>query len=361
MTTLPKAKETRRSEPSFVTRWLRRLLVIGAYGYPALLLALCLALRFVGEDWWLTAALLYLPRVVFLLPLVLFVPAVLWPLKRPRLLWTQAAALVLCVFPLMGFVLPWSAPSAEGPTLKVVSFNVNSYYGGVEGLMSSITRAEADLVVLQEAPEWGSALRDRLKATFPHVEQSTQFIIASRFPILERTEPEKLPHWGRQRSPRFMRYLLETPLGKLAVYNVHPISPRGALGVHQMRGLLHSVRTGVVLQGDPATDLVQNSSLRTAQVAAVAAMAAQERSPVLLAGDTNLPGLSAALDRHWGHYTDGFRQASWGFGYTFSARYPLMRLDRMFVGSGLAFSSFEVACHGVSDHLCVQARVFRRN
>lgn len=339
-------------------RFLRRLIVVFAYAYPLCLLALCALLTTVGESYWVTAALLYVPRVLYGAP-VLVLAGALWLLKERRLLWTQAAAAAVVVFPLMGLVLPWPTGSTTGPRLKLLSFNVDSANYGSDRLLAVVDREQPDLVLFQESP-WGGPLHDGLRARFPHVDSSTQFLLASRYPVVDRTEPPKVPTAARMRSPRFMRYVVDSPLGKLAVYSLHPISPRGALGISSFRGMFHRMRTGAVLEGDPEGDLERNSELRLKQVAAAAAMAERESVPVLLAGDTNLPGSSAALRRYFSRYADGFRSASWGFGYTFPAKRPFLRLDRVMVGPELGFASFRVGCPETSDHLCVVAELFKR-
>lgn len=339
------------------SRFFRRLVIVGAYVYPATLILLCAGFLAIGEAWWVTAALLYLPRLAFAAPLVVLVPA-LWFLGKRKLFWTQVVALVLVVFPLMGLVLPWPV-SAHGSTIKVLSWNVDSAHGSAKKLLAAVDAAQPDLVLFQESP-WGGDLHEGLRARFPHVDASTQFLLGSRFPIVDRTEPPKIAMPDRPHTPRFMRYLVDTSLGKLALYSVHPISPRGTFGVYGFRGMFHRIRTGEILAGTPEVDFARNSELRVKQVTAFAAMARSERYPVLLAGDTNLPGLSATLRRELSGYSDGFRAAGWGLGYTYPARRAFLRLDRILAGPELGFEKFEVGCPGVSDHLCVVARVFHR-
>jgi endonuclease/exonuclease/phosphatase family metal-dependent hydrolase len=350
--------DARGRKSSVARRWVQRLLVVGAYAYPATLLGLCLAFTYLGEDWWVTAALLYVPRVLWALPLLVLVPG-LWLLRRRRLLGAQALALTMVVFPLLGFVLPGPTLSPTRSSFKLMSFNVNSGYGGVTRLLDAIDAEKPDLVLLQEAP-YGGPLLDGLKARFAYAESSTQFMIGSRFPILERTDPDKIQNHGRLRSPRFMRYVLATSSGKLAVYSLHPISPRGTLGVYRLRGLVHQLRSGAMLAEDAESDLQQNAELRSQQIRLAASMAGKETRPVLLAGDTNLPGLSAALRRNLSSYRDAFRSASWGLGYTFPARHAFLRLDRVMGSAPLAFADFHVGCPGVSDHLCVSVSVIQR-
>jgi vancomycin resistance protein VanJ len=335
-------------------RWLRGSLILCAWSYPAILLALWLGFYWVGEAWWVTAAGLYVPRLPFLVP-VPFVALALYAWGLRRLLWTQVLAAFIVTVPLMGFILPWPMRAQRAaPTLRVLSFNVNSAIGGAQALIDKIVAASADIVLLQEAPG-GTQLVDALRVHYPYVQSSTQFIIASRFPITAAIDPDRLFYCGRTRPPRFMRYELKTPIGPLALYNIHPISPRGVLHIRQLRAALHQLRTGELFAGDPEADVESNVGLRALQVEAVTNDAARESLPVLIAGDTNLPGLSALLRKRLSGYTDAFRAASWGFGYTFPEQHPFLRLDRILASDKLRFSSFRTDCHGVSDHLCVVA------
>ena len=338
--------------------WLGRLVIACAWGYPIALVVIYLALDRVGEDWWVTTALLYAPRISFGAPLVVLVPA-LWLMGRRRLLLTQAVALLVLIFPLMGLVLPGLGGTSSGPSLALMTFNVNSEYEGPATILRHIDAIKPDIVLLQEAT-WGGPMEGALKTRFPFTESSTQFVIGSRYPILSRTEPEKVLNQGKQRSPRFMRYVIDSPIGKLALYSLHPISPRGSMGIARFRGTLHRIRTGEIWAGDPESDVVANAALRVSQVHYAAQMASQESLPVLLAGDTNLPGASAALRRELGQFSDAFRDAGWGFGYTYPQKYPWLRLDRVMASPSLKFSEFRVGCPAASDHLCVSVHISKR-
>jgi hypothetical protein len=96
---------------------MRRLTAFVCYAYVAALLGMVLALRYVGEQFWMTGIAMYLPRVVFGLPCLVLIPLVL-RLGLLRLLWTQLAAALLVVFPLMGLVLPRPRASAGETPLR---------------------------------------------------------------------------------------------------------------------------------------------------------------------------------------------------------------------------------------------------
>jgi endonuclease/exonuclease/phosphatase (EEP) superfamily protein YafD len=339
---------------------LRRAIAFLAHGYTIALAALLLALYAFGENWWVTTALLYVPRVAFVAPVPLLVLLIVIGGQR-RFLWTQLVAILLVAFPLMGLTLPWpAAPAPSGRSFKLLSFNVNSGFSGPSQIVAQITQALPDVVLIQEGQFNGGELSERLRAFYPYVQASNQFTIASRYRIVETTEQPMLPYYGRQRHARFMRYLLDTPLGPIAFYNIHPISPRGALHVHRFRDAFHLLRTGALLAGDPEKDLGSNTGLRALQIAAVAEFAAREHVPVLIAGDTNLPTLSSIFRKNLSGYTDAFQAASSGFGYSFPSKHPFLRLDRILSGPELRFTSFRVGCEGVSDHLCIAAEIERQ-
>ena len=153
-------------------------------------------------------------------------------------------------------------------------------------------------------------------------------MIVTRFPILKVNVPPQLPGDVR---PMFVEYLLETPAGPLRVFNIHPFSPRNAL---VDRDELWSI----------------DVARREAQVAAVVEASRQPGPPFVIAGDTNLPQLSAVLRRHLGDLKDAFDEAGVGFGYTFPAKRPWMRIDRALGGRGVTFTGVRVGPQGASDH-----------
>jgi endonuclease/exonuclease/phosphatase (EEP) superfamily protein YafD len=246
--------------------------------------------------------------------------------------------------------------------LRVLSYNVNSGYGSYEKVLDEINGFAPDIVFLQEIGSAEPFMR-MFGARFPVTQTSTQFFVASRFPVLATTEPERIPY-GALRSPRFLRHLIETPLGTIAFYNVHPLSPREDFYAVRGGGLKHEILSGRIFSPPNAPTVKANSGLRELQVQAFAQLAANETHPVVIAGDTNLPGLSRVLNQYLSTYQDGFREAGWGFGYTFPVGQrwmgPWMRIDRILASAELRFVRFEVGGSNASDHHCVVADLMRR-
>jgi endonuclease/exonuclease/phosphatase family metal-dependent hydrolase len=335
------------------------LAAAAALVYEGGLFAVSLLLRFAGERWWVTGVGLYVPRSVFLLPLPFTVGALLWFGPR-KLLWSQLVAALFVVFYLMGLVVSWPA-RRTGPVVRVLSFNVNSAYAGVDVVADAVAKWSPDIVLLQEALENGEQIRARLAQLYPTVRLSTQFVVATRFSIDSSTAPDTLPYDGRSRSPRFVRYTMNTPLGEVAAYDVHPISPRtGMYALRGKRGLRDELSTGSFFRAEHVANMQHDSALRALQVHTVAQMAAGEKIPVVIGGDTNLPTLSPVLRRELSPFVDGFSSSGFGFGYTYPARLPWMRIDRVLASYDLVFTGFAVGCRGASDHLCVVADLARR-
>jgi vancomycin resistance protein VanJ len=340
----------------------RRHWAIAAFAslYPVSLLGVVVALRYVGERWWVTGVGMYLPRLLLAAPLPFFVIA-LAVARLPQLLWTQIVAALLLLFPLMGFAFPSPTSGArDASSLRILSYNINSAVGGANTIFEEIERYSPDVVLLQEV-DGAEAIGNLLRGRYPTVNELHQFLLATRFPVLSTTDPEKLTYQERSRSPRFVQHVLETPLGRIVFYNVHPLSPREVFYALRGQGLRRELLSGRLFSRDNASAFRTNAELRALQVQHFAEAARRETGPVVVAGDTNLPGLSYLFGEYLSDYQDGFVKAGGGFGYTFPTnRGPWMRIDRILASEHLRFTRFEVGSSLSSDHLCVVADLRRR-
>jgi endonuclease/exonuclease/phosphatase (EEP) superfamily protein YafD len=317
-------------------------------------------LRWIGEAWWPTTVLLYLPQLLLLVPVVVL--ALIVALIGPRtLLLLHAVSTAILVFPVLGLSLAGPQTAAPGaPRLRLLSFNVDSGGQSVPQLLAEIDGASPDIVVLQEStPELAAQVAARLPGFSTH--ESTQFFVASRWPIVDAVAPPKVAAKGVDRSPRFMKYTIDSALGPIDVYNVHPISPREGFEELRGHGLLTGVKNGDLLGGDHR-HIEDNTALRRVQLEGIAALAATSKNPVVIAGDTNSPGASRMLTEILGRYQDGFDAAGRGLGYTYPAhkRFAWMRIDRVLAGPELRFLDFQVGTGHGSDHYCVWADLTRR-
>jgi len=314
-----------------------------AVAYPVALLLGVFAFRFIGERWWVTGVGLYVPRLVFGLPLPILV-------------------LALLVVPLMGFSAPWPRFAAtHSPTMRVLSYNVESGHGvgNYDDVLAEVARYAPEIVFMQEVGPV-EKLAPLLKERYSDVYTANQFVVASRYHIVSASLPNPVVVRGQTHSPRFLRLEIDSPLGLIVFYDVHPISPREALW-RVVWGGRRGLLTGKTFNTINSGAFYENSALREEQAATFGNAAERETEPVIIAGDTNLPDLSWIFGRYLSRFQDGFLKAGWGFGYTFPTdrHGPWMRIDRILASRALRFVHFEVGTSNASDHRCVVADIQR--
>lgn len=279
----------------------------------------------IGERSRLSLILLYLPRQPLLVGAVL--GAILAPLTKRRvrlLVGLQVVAAVVVLFPVMGFKLGSSVKS-DFP-VRLATYNV--YFGKLSrpALLDEIAAMPADIILLQATYD---SMGDRVKERFPDrsMNHEDDFILITRYKILSVDVPPPLADGS---LPKFVGYVLDTDAGPLRVFNVHPFSPRHAL-----------------FEDEQTNDNIRH---REEQIAAVVAAAHRPGPPFVIAGDTNLPALSSMGRRYLGDLHDAWDDVGFGLGYTFPAKRPWMRIDRVLAKDGIRFVDVRVGKLGASDH-----------
>ena len=330
----------------------RRLLLLLAWLYPAALVAAILIMRYGGQSIWQAELALYLPRIGFALPLPFFVIALLI-MKQRRALWSQAIAAWLVLFPLMGLVLPGFPRSAEDPkrTLKILVYNGNFLYSGAPAVAAQIRVFSPDIVLMQQT--YGQEhLQKALGDDYAAYESDGEFMIASRYPVRSQWRPPNFWFDDRSRTTRSIRYEVDTNLGRIVIHSFHPASPQNQIRSARNGGLRRGILSGALL--GPRPEIQRETVFRGRQVRIVSGLAKREKLPVIVAGDTNLPKLSAPL-ADLADFQDGFAEVGAGFGYTFPNKHPWMRIDRIFASDHFRFIDFDIGKHRASDHHCVTA------
>ena len=276
----------------------------GAYGLSVSGFLLLRAL--LGESWKIVALfnnyihLLLIPAVV-LLPLSLL-------LRRPRLALTQAApaAVFLAAYGIMFWPRSTNI-SADQPRLSLLSYNLSKDNPSADGAIAIIREADADVVALQELNPVLSAAFDSefadaypYRAFHPDVSYPGQGIM-SRYPI--QNESYWQIHLGHQRAE------IDVNGRVITLYNTHPVHP-----FIQERGFF-----------DPV--------LRTEEIEDVLARAAQDSTPILIAGDFNMTDQTGDYQRITAQFNDSYREVGWGLGFSFpDLGQPILlaRLDYVF-------------------------------
>src|SRR5690606_33039967 len=81
-------------------------------------------------------------------------------------------------------------------------------------------------------------------------------------------------------------------------------------------------------------------------------------NPVIIAGDSNTPDGGRVLRDHFSPWTDAFDRVGTGFGYTFPAQAPWLRLDRVWVTQQLQVRGVRQDNSVRSDHRALVVELF---
>ncbi|MFF9146010.1 endonuclease/exonuclease/phosphatase family protein [Streptomyces sp. NPDC014861] len=246
-------------------------------------------------------------------------------LRRSR---TATTALVLPVVAwavLFGGTL--ADKSSAGGDLTLVSHNVNQDNPDPRATVRTLLASGADVVALQElSPETAPAYEEALADAYPHHFQQGTVGLWSTRPLRDARAVPIMP-WTRA-----MRATVETDQGPLAIHVVH----------------LPSVRVGP--SGFTA-------GARNDVIGVLAGVLRAEGSPrVVVLGDFN----GSTDDRAFRPLTTGMTSAQStagaGFGFTWPAGFPVVRIDQILLKGVRATAAWTLPATP-SDHLPVAARV----
>lgn len=241
------------------------------------------------------------------------------------------------------FYIPYFTPNPaevgdDAPRIDVLTFNTQMTWDGLNDVILSV---DADIVALQELSLEGATTVALLQEDYPYQALHPQAVpskgqgIISRYPILtdEYWEYPDLPHTlGHQRVE------IDYEGTTITVYNTHPWPPA-------------AFKTGF------------NDESHRVAVRDVVERAIQDEGPLLLVGDFNMSNEFSEYDLVAEHFTDSFRVAGFGAGYTYpNLRLepfpPVIRLDYIWHTGHFATLASEVwADHGLSDHSPVWSRL----
>ncbi len=317
--------------------WLALLL-----GAPAILYCIGLLLSpwllgFVGERNLTSAFALYLPRTLFLLPLIVVIPLLL--LIQWRLL--PLPILSAVVFWMVG--MGWNTggnttivPSDSRQTLNVLTYNRGQHMN--QSLQPFKEATLPDIIALQEAPGRAAGYTKAVGyEEFGFTDSEGEFTLLSRYPILSSTSII-IPAGSRPMQPaaRFEIDFANTPI---ALYSIHFLSPRDTLSYYRRGAFLYGIL------GLPGTPWAEKRRInqqfwddRIAQAEELARIVREDPLPAIVVGDFNAPAGGYIHGLFLDDLNDAHAEAGHGFGYTFpgTTRNPLslggpwMRIDYLF-------------------------------
>jgi endonuclease/exonuclease/phosphatase (EEP) superfamily protein YafD len=321
-----------------------RWIAIASWSYAALILTVLALINWVGEDWWGVTVLLFVPRWLFLGPVIAL--ALASALKRRPSHWILQGTIGLVVAgPLMGFSLSpdrlWNRP-VEGTPFRILSYNVGPRLIDAGGLIRMIERERIDLICFQEGAGANPALEAYLAKGW-HRDRTK--LVASRHPIV--SELDSMEDTSRPDGPygaRLSRIRVRTSRGlEFVVASVH----------------MPTIRPGLYrfLEGDTSGLTFQVKWWRSELGRVVSKLRASGDTPILIGGDFNMPSDDSSMATLTSIFRFGFEEAGLGYGYTRPSRTPWFRIDHILASPQWNFTRCWVGPDCGSDHLPLIAEV----
>jgi vancomycin resistance protein VanJ len=334
---LADAKSSQRRVPAWAGMAVNALCLI----YFAGLAALWLLLRFAGDRWWPVTPILYGPKWIWGMPMLLLVPAA--AIARSRISSVAIIASVFVAGSVMGVRVHWPWHGAPRQNeIRVLTANVDGKAQTGDGLMDIMSRENVDIVALQESPaNHPIAL---MKLADWDVRATGEEVIASRFPIRHVETLKNAEGWRTV----MLRCDVDTPAGILHVFDIHLDTPRWEIDAF----MFHSRQT--------PRDMREGLAARRELAEKVAREIAKVPGPHLLMGDFNLVQESAIFRDNFGDYTDAFDACGVGMGNTKMQRLWGARIDHVLVRDGPVPIWCAVQPDVGSDHLPFLAAISLR-
>lgn len=228
-----------------------------------------------------------------------------------------AAVAVLVWLVAMGPALPALPAAASEASMTIASQNVRAQSGSGEQSAQELMEGDPDVITLTELDSDSREAANRvLSASYPHSYAVGTVGVWSRYPLVEGEPLDLGLGWNRA-----LRVTVQGPAGDTNVYLVHAASLR--IGAQTARdGMLAALASTV--REDPSPRIIALGDFNAATT------------------DPALRDLGAELDI--AHQTDGLTGFSW------PARFPLVKIDHVFQ-RGFDVASASTRRAGTSDHL----------
>ena len=339
---------------------MQRLVTGLIFGYAIFVFLLFLTMEFVGERWWPIAILLYLPQQIFLLPLMVLVPAALLAEVSLGAYATLGGTLIIFLWHVPFYIGMGGSSGPPGPVkIKIMTNN----YGQNHRLPLEpfIAAEDPDFVALDDATGQGAVFQRAYPGRT--VVQVGQFVLISKAPVRGAANLD----WPRWRgNPVAAVFDVPWEGQELAIYAVHLPTPRGDFAKLTGLGLVREL----LGRNRRRSDNMSFGEAMTARVELgrdLAAVFARERRPFVAVGDFNMPP-DGYVHRvvSWG-LLDCFEQAGRGFGFTFPGDThnpltfgsPWLRIDYVLGGPGWYAQACGVEPDRRSQHRAVVATLSR--
>ena len=318
--------------------------------YVIVLVVIAVGMPFLGGVWWPATLLLYAPRFLLGLPLLILLP---WALAvHRRLLILLGIGLFVLCDPIMGWCWPplfrSDVTSSEGRQLTVLTCNIYSNAVSPNTWNTLLQQTKPDVIGLQEsASNWRQYVPDGW-----HAVRQGSIVLASRFPLQETAySASELETWSYVDA---VCGSIEVDGATVQLAVVHLISPQ-----HAIRDVLDR-ETGIDTKNiGNMNDKMTRRRLESRRVADWVSQRAHR--PLIVMGDFNLAAESRIYHESWSWLTNAFSRVGSGFGYT--KQTPLgplefgTRIDHILCNEQVSVRTCQVQDDVGSDHLPVVAKV----
>ncbi|MGA2233136.1 MAG: endonuclease/exonuclease/phosphatase family protein [Tepidisphaeraceae bacterium] len=302
--------------------------------YFGLLAVLWIILQLAADSWWIATLILFGPRWVFGVPLLLLLPAVL--ITNRRMLVLVVVEIFLLMFGIMDFRVPWRTviySQPTGPHLRLISCNIHRTRLLAAQFSQLIDQTNPDVVALQEWTSQDQAALFSKGRWF--LRRDGELFLASRTPIKSAQDLIQ-GQWGPAGSAVY--YQVDFNGGELNLINLHLASPH--------------IEFADAINGAPQgpDEVANNSAARSDQSTLIANFARSLHAPTILLGDFNTPADSPIFQNSWIDDSDAFGIAGWGIGHTYFTRFSSVRIDHILAPAAWQVTSCWVGPDEGSPH-----------
>ena len=201
-------------------------------------------------------------------------------------------------------------PQDASGALRVLTCNRGQHNG--HSLAGIIAEQNPDILAFQESNDPGAYVPAAPEfAAYPYRSRVSEFQLVSRYPIVgAKICVLQTPRHVVASQPWFKvaRFEVETPAGKIAVFNLHLLSPR-----HEVRSFLHA-KIAEEKQREKVEKFEQEQG---ALLEETMKLLESEPLPTIACGDYNVPALGPLYRRMTRELQDSHRYAGIGYGFSF--------------------------------------------
>jgi endonuclease/exonuclease/phosphatase (EEP) superfamily protein YafD len=275
------------------------------------------------------------PQAIFALPLLVFA---IVALRRRDWILVAGVLIALPIFCICFLGFRWNRQHLLPTRIRVVSYNIEQLQNGAASLRFAAQQSP-DILCLQE-----SHASTHVADPVPRVRRIFPRWNATRYgELVTLTRHKVLRHAIHRLPTRVGAGILETVIlvrGRpLTVFNVHFNIP-----INGLSGLRPSVMHETAVIRRQQLELLQNLTRRC-------------RTDFVVAGDFNTPSRGPFYRELSTRYRDSFAVAGRGFGNTWHAKFPVSRIDYIFLSQKLRPLKCKVLNLQGSDHRPVLCEV----